>query len=144
VATRTTPSTKTGGTRIKNVVAGVDGGDAVNVDQLNASKTHYYSVNDNGVQGGNYANDGATGVNALAAGVGAKATADGGVALGSGSVASTAAGVAGFVPQSASTAQGAAIAATTSTLGAVSVGMRPTASSARSRVWQPVRPTATQ
>ncbi|QWC91638.1 ESPR-type extended signal peptide-containing protein [Cupriavidus metallidurans] len=114
--------TKTGGTRIKNVAAGVDGGDAVNVDQLNASKTHYYSVNDNGVQGGNYANDGATGVNALAAGVGAKATADGGVALGSGSVASTAAGVAGFVPQSASTAQGAAIAATTSTLGAVSVG----------------------
>ena len=114
--------TKTGGTRIKNVAAGVDGGDAVNVDQLNASKTHYYSVNDNGVQGGNYANDGATGVNSLAAGVGAKATADGGVALGSGSVASTAAGVAGFVPQSASTAQGAAIAATTSTLGAVSVG----------------------
>ncbi|MEK7491315.1 MAG: YadA-like family protein, partial [Pseudomonadota bacterium] len=115
-------TTKTGGTVIHNVAAGTSGGDAVNVDQLNASKTHYYSVNDNGVQGGNYANDGATGVNALAAGVGAKATADGGVALGSGSVASTAAGVAGFVPQSASTAQGAAIAATTSTLGAVSVG----------------------
>ncbi|MCY1285522.1 Coiled stalk of trimeric autotransporter adhesin [compost metagenome] len=29
-------TTKTGGTRIRNVAAGVDGGDAVNVDQLNA------------------------------------------------------------------------------------------------------------
>ncbi|WP_454040383.1 YadA family autotransporter adhesin, partial [Cupriavidus metallidurans] len=115
-------TTKQGGTVIHNVAAGTSGGDAVNVDQLNASKTHYYSVNDGGVQGANYANDGATGLNSLAAGIGASASVAGGVALGSGSVASTAAGVAGFVPQSASTAQGAAIAATTSTLGAVSVG----------------------
>jgi hypothetical protein len=68
-------TTKQGGTVIHNVAAGTSGGDAVNVDQLNttvdASKTHYYSVNDNGVPGANYANDGATGLNAMAAGVGA-------------------------------------------------------------------------
>ncbi|CAG2156840.1 ESPR-type extended signal peptide-containing protein [Cupriavidus numazuensis] len=32
--------TKTGGTRVRNVAAGVDGGDAVNVDQLNQSITN--------------------------------------------------------------------------------------------------------
>jgi autotransporter adhesin len=84
---------------ITNVAAGQVNGsstDAINgsqlfatnqaVDNLSnvvaASATHYYSVNDNGVQGGNYANNGATGVNALAAGVGAAATADSGTALG--------------------------------------------------------------
>jgi autotransporter adhesin len=84
---------------ITNVAAGqVNGGstDAVNGSQLFATNqaldslnttvinnaTHYYSVNDNGTQGGNYANDGASGVNALAAGVGATAVADNATALG--------------------------------------------------------------
>lgn len=80
-------SSKTGGTRIKNVAAGVDGGDVVNVDQLkgvvDAATTRYYSVNDNGAPGDNYLNDGATGVNAIAAGVGASATGSGSIAMGS-------------------------------------------------------------
>jgi trimeric autotransporter adhesin len=84
---------------ITNVAAGQVNGsstDAINgsqlfatnqaVDNLSnvvaASTIHYYSVNDNGVQSANFANDGATGVNALAAGVGAAATADNGTALG--------------------------------------------------------------
>ncbi|MGY0552128.1 YadA-like family protein [Vreelandella sp. 2A-K22] len=73
--------------QITGVAAGSEDSDAVNVAQLKASETHYYSVNDNGVIGGNYANDGATGVNALAAGVDASATADESVALGAGSIA---------------------------------------------------------
>jgi len=113
-------------TTISNVAAGEKGTDAVNVDQLNstvaASKSHYYSVNDNGVQGGNYNNDGAQGVNSLAAGVNAKASVDGGVALGSDSVAGVTAGVAGYTPASTSADQADAIAATTSTRGSVSVG----------------------
>ncbi|MEB3098310.1 YadA-like family protein, partial [Achromobacter sp. D10] len=75
-------TTKTGGTRITNVAAGVDGGDAVNVDQLEAAKTRYYSVNDGGVVGANHANDGATGTNSLAAGVAAQASATESVAIG--------------------------------------------------------------
>ncbi|ECX8488452.1 YadA-like family protein [Salmonella enterica] len=79
-------TTKTGGTRIKNVAYGVDGGDAVNVDQLNetvdGAKTHYYSVNDIGVAGGNFNNDGATGQNSLAAGVNTTAAGDDSVAVG--------------------------------------------------------------
>jgi autotransporter adhesin len=46
----------------------------------------------------------------------------GGVALGAGSVASTASGVAGYVPEGAGAQQAAAVRATTSTQGAVSVG----------------------
>ncbi|WP_333892316.1 YadA-like family protein [Atlantibacter subterraneus] len=80
-------STHTGGTTITNVAYGVEGDDAVNVDQLEetveAAKTRYYSVNDKGVIGANYYNDGATGVNALAAGVGASATGSGSIAMGS-------------------------------------------------------------
>ncbi|MEP9320421.1 YadA-like family protein [Pseudomonas sp. LABIM340] len=114
------------GTTISNVAAGEKGTDAVNVDQLNntvaASKTHYYGVNDNGVQGGNYNNDGAQGLNSVAAGVNAKASADSGVALGSDSVAKVEAGVKGYTPASASAEQADAIAATTSTRGGVSVG----------------------
>ncbi|MEK7967172.1 hypothetical protein AACA06_13330, partial [Burkholderia contaminans] len=56
---------------------------------INGAKTHYYSVNDNGVQQGNYANDGATGLNALAAGVNASAAGASSVAIGNGAVAST-------------------------------------------------------
>ncbi|MDN6860886.1 YadA-like family protein, partial [Pseudomonas sp. CAN2814] len=90
--------TKQGGTRIKNVAAGVDGGDAVNVDQLNdtvdGAKTRYYSVNDKGTIGGNYNNDGATGVNSLAAGVGAFASGANGLAMGSRAAATGASGIA--------------------------------------------------
>ncbi|MCJ1888070.1 YadA-like family protein [Pseudomonas sp. LA21] len=75
------------GTTIGNVAAGVNDTDAVNVSQLNAkldaAKTHYFSVNDNGMQGGNFNNDGATGTNALAAGVGASATNWNALAMGS-------------------------------------------------------------
>ena len=72
-----------GNTRqITNVAAGTEDTDAVNVAQLKAGQTHYYSVNDNGVVGGNYNNDGATGTNALAAGVDATATKAGAAALG--------------------------------------------------------------
>jgi autotransporter adhesin len=138
---------------ITNVAAGrLNAGstDAVNGSQLFATNsavenlaisvtknaTHYYSVNDNGIQGGNHDNKGATGINALAAGVGTSATAldatalgsgavaqvEGGVALGAGTVARTAAGIAGYVPPSASAQQQAAILATRSTRGALSVG----------------------
>ncbi|WP_041741065.1 ESPR-type extended signal peptide-containing protein [Collimonas fungivorans] len=77
---------------ITNVAAGqlsTSSTDAVNGSQLNAtnlaiaaSKTHYYSVNDGGTQGGNYNNNGATGVDALAAGVGSSAAALNDVAIG--------------------------------------------------------------
>ncbi|WP_242166302.1 YadA-like family protein, partial [Lysobacter sp. M15] len=152
---------------ITNVAAGrisSDSTDAVNGSQLyatnqaianlsntvNASTAHYYSVNDGGVQGGNYNNDGASGINAVASGVnasasgqgsvamgadstatgagsvamgtGSQSTVEGGVALGADSVSDTTAGVAGYVPAGATDAQTAAIAATTSTSGAVSVG----------------------
>ncbi|WP_236200969.1 YadA-like family protein [Pseudomonas pseudonitroreducens] len=117
---------RSGGTRISNLAAGIDGSDAVNVDQLNIAmsnaESHYYSVNDTGQPGGNYANDGAQGKNSVAAGVNASATSEAGVALGSDSVAARDAGTAGYVPASASDEQAQAIAATTSTRGAVSVG----------------------
>jgi len=78
----------------------------------------------------------ASGILSSVYGAGAQATADrslalgalssvnvaDGVALGAGSVATTAAGVAGYVPSAADATQMAAINATTSTLGAVSVG----------------------
>ncbi|AGI24577.1 surface protein [Pseudomonas sp. ATCC 13867] len=136
--------------QIVSVAAGTADSDAVNVAQLKSATTHYYSVKDNGTTGGNYANDGATGTNALAAGVNAvasgqsavavglgsnaaaqdsvavghaaQATVDNGVALGSGSVASTGGGIAGYVPSGISAAESAAINATTSTVGTVSVG----------------------
>ncbi|CAA0128882.1 Uncharacterised protein [Starkeya nomas] len=55
---------------------------------VEASATHYYSVNDGGTAGGNYANDGATGTNALAAGVNAAAAGEEAAALGYGNDAS--------------------------------------------------------
>ena len=153
--------------QIQNVAAGqvtASSTDAINGSQLYATnqtisnlsidvvnnKTHYYGVNDGGIRGANYNDDGATGVNSVAAGVaasaagagavaagpgasaananstavgaGASATVDDGVAIGSGSAANTKAGVAGYVASGATAAQTAAVAATTSTLGAVSVG----------------------
>ena len=66
--------------QITNVAAGTQDTDAVNVAQLkavqtaaDASKVHYYSVNDKGYHVGNYNNDGAKGGMALAAGAGAAA-----------------------------------------------------------------------
>ncbi|WP_198361374.1 YadA-like family protein [Halomonas sp. N3-2A] len=70
--------------QITNVAAGAEDTDAVNVAQLKAGQTHYYSVNDGGIIGGNYNNDGATGLNAIASGVDASASGDGAVALGFG------------------------------------------------------------
>ncbi|WP_386688850.1 YadA-like family protein [Lonepinella sp. MS14437] len=73
-----------GGNKIINVAAGTlnaTSTDAVNASQLYATNlnitnlqnnaTHYYSVNDNGVVDNNYNNDGAKGINSLAAGVNA-------------------------------------------------------------------------
>ncbi|MDV2441795.1 ESPR-type extended signal peptide-containing protein [Acinetobacter gerneri] len=68
---------------ISNVANGVAPNDAVNVEQLKAQQTHYYSVNDNGSTGANYNNDGATGKNAIASGVGAVSNSENGVAIGS-------------------------------------------------------------
>ena len=59
--------------QITNVAAGFNDTDAVNVAQLKASQTHYYSVNDNGTPMGNYNNEGAKGKFSLAAGPDAKA-----------------------------------------------------------------------
>ncbi|MEB2611350.1 hypothetical protein SB461_33220, partial [Burkholderia cenocepacia] len=55
---------------------------------IEAAKTHYYSVNDNGTQQGNYNNNGATGINALAAGTNATAAGASSVAVGDGASAS--------------------------------------------------------
>ena len=102
--TASTDGGLTNGTRITNVAQGdlSDGStDAVNGTQLHATnqsvadltdtvvanKTHYYSVNDNGVQGGNYDNEGATGLNSMAAGINAAASGNRSTALGTASVA---------------------------------------------------------
>ncbi|MCX5466675.1 ESPR-type extended signal peptide-containing protein [Acinetobacter nematophilus] len=75
--------------RITNVAAASQDTDAVNLSQLKAAQaaatSHYVSINDNGTQGANYNNDGATGVNALAVGIGASATADNAIAIGNAS-----------------------------------------------------------
>jgi autotransporter adhesin len=137
---------------ITNVAAGrIDGGstDAVNGSQLYATNqaidalnttvinnaTHYYSVNDNGVTGGNYDNNGATGLNAVASGVGSTATAQGATALGQGTAASVLGGVAlgsgavsdrAIAPASGSVTAGTHVIPYNTTdrtlLGAVSVG----------------------
>ncbi|WP_034177522.1 YadA family autotransporter adhesin, partial [Burkholderia ambifaria] len=61
---------------------------------INGAKTHYYSVNDNGTQQGNYNNDGATGINALAAGTNATAAGASALAVGDGAHANAAGTVA--------------------------------------------------
>ena len=107
-----------GGNRIINVGDGTDPSDAVNLSQLEnavaGATTHYYSVNDNGVATGNYNNDGATGINAIAAGTNASAAGNRGVAVGDGA---NAAGIYG-------TAIGpGATVANTSNGGAVAIGL---------------------
>ncbi|WP_302610199.1 ESPR-type extended signal peptide-containing protein [uncultured Mitsuokella sp.] len=80
--------TKTAITRqLNNVAAGTLDTDAVNVAQLKLATTkinmHYYSVHSTETgDGSNYANDGATGTNALAAGVSASASGDSALAIG--------------------------------------------------------------
>ena len=62
--------------QITNLAAGKENTDAVNVAQLKAAQTHYFSVNadhSSSPDGTNYNNDGAKGENAMAAGVGANA-----------------------------------------------------------------------
>ncbi|MFX7298325.1 adhesin, partial [Acinetobacter baumannii] len=56
--------------------------DAATIRQLKAARTHYVSINDNGQQGGNFENDGATGRNAIAVGVNTSATAREAIAIG--------------------------------------------------------------
>ena len=51
-----------------------------------ASNEHYISVNTDGVQGGNYNNDGATGENSIALGKDAKAKKEGNIAIGNGAI----------------------------------------------------------
>ncbi|QNK74853.1 YadA-like family protein [Variovorax sp. PAMC28562] len=104
--------------RIQNLAAGqisATSTDAVNGSQLYAvgssitstiaaGQTHYYSVNDNGVQTGNYANNGATAAFAIAAGTNAAAGGTGAVAMGGNAVASGSTGVSiGYVAGTGST-----------------------------------------
>ena len=62
------------GSKITNLEAGTEATDAVNVSQLNAARTHFYSVGSTTASDDNYNNDGATGIDALAVGVGASAS----------------------------------------------------------------------
>ena len=72
--------------QITHVAAGSEDSDAVNLAQLKNAMTHYYSVKTTEATdtagGNNYLNDGATGNNALAAGVSAVATEDNATAVG--------------------------------------------------------------
>lgn len=68
--------------QITNVAAGTQDTDAVNVAQLKAAQTHFYSVNSTDEKAVNYNNDGAKGKNSLAAGVGALANGSDSVAIG--------------------------------------------------------------
>ncbi|MGA4496010.1 hypothetical protein ACPA0G_18810, partial [Vreelandella venusta] len=56
----------------------------VNKKYVDGIETHYYSVNDGGIQQGNYANDGATGVNSTAIGMNSEATSQGATAIAGG------------------------------------------------------------
>lgn len=71
--------------QITNLAAGTQDTDAVNVAQLKSARTHFYSVNSEDATAGNYNNNGATGVNAIAAGVGASSDGDSSVAVGTNS-----------------------------------------------------------
>ncbi|UJF25084.1 YadA-like family protein [Suttonella sp. R2A3] len=90
-----------GGNRVTNVSAAIANTDAVNLQQLKTAQTHFYSVNSSDSTAGNYNNEGATGTNALAAGVGSIATQENSIAIGGSSSAKNAIAVG-----NASTAQG--------------------------------------
>ncbi|XZY02683.1 trimeric autotransporter adhesin Ata [Acinetobacter baumannii] len=68
--------------RIQNVADGAADSDVATVRQLKAARTHYVSINDYGQQGGNFENDGATGLNSIAVGVNASARGRDAVAVG--------------------------------------------------------------
>ena len=68
--------------QITGVAAGFNDTDAVNVAQLKAGQVHYLSVNDGGVQGTNYANDGATKDGAIAIGKNATASYENAISIG--------------------------------------------------------------
>ncbi|RSP93896.1 trimeric autotransporter adhesin Ata [Acinetobacter baumannii] len=68
--------------RIQNVADGAADSDAATVRQLKAARTHYVSINDYGQKGGNFENDGATGLNSIAVGVNASARGRDAVAVG--------------------------------------------------------------
>ena len=72
--------------QITNVAAGTNDSDAVNVAQLKRVvarvEPHYYSWNDKDVHKSNYNNNGATGTDSLAAGIGVSASGAGSVAIG--------------------------------------------------------------
>ena len=78
--------------QITNVAAGSEDSDAVNLAQLKNAMTHYYSVKTTAETDGkgenNYLNDGATGDNALAAGVSAVASGESATAVGTNTYAS--------------------------------------------------------
>ena len=130
--------------QLKNVAAGriaADSTDAVNGSQLYSLTTgitqkidsvpqHYVSIKDNGgtdvSKNGNYNNDGAKGVNAVAIGVNAQATKDDSIALGSGSVTTADKGVTGYDPRTATTST-ATSSAWKSTHAAVAIGNGSTA-----------------
>jgi hypothetical protein len=76
---------------------------------VNNAQTHYYSVNDGGTKQGNYANDGASGANSVAAGAGASASGAGAVAVGSAATASAANSVAVGSNATAGTANSVAL-----------------------------------
>ncbi|RZG87324.1 trimeric autotransporter adhesin Ata [Acinetobacter venetianus] len=69
--------------RIQNVADGAVDSDAATVGQLKVARSHYVSINDNGTQGSNFENDGATGRNAIAVGVNATAAGRDATAIGS-------------------------------------------------------------
>jgi hypothetical protein len=79
--------------QITGVAAGSEDTDAVNLAQLKKAMTHYYSVKTtaetDGKGNNNYLNDGATGNNALAAGVSAVAQGDNATAVGTSANATT-------------------------------------------------------
>ena len=78
--------------QITHVAAGSEDSDAVNLAQLKEAMPHYYSVKTteatDAAGNNNYLNDGATGNNALAAGVSAVATGDNATAVGTNTYAS--------------------------------------------------------
>ncbi|MDO5652082.1 MAG: ESPR-type extended signal peptide-containing protein, partial [Moraxella sp.] len=115
--------------QITGLAAGTAETDAVNVAQLKAAQTHYYSVKSTVTgTGSNYNNDGATGTNAMAAGVSAAAAGAGATAVGLSSNAAGANAVAVGSGAKAEAAQGVAIgntanaAATTGVTSGVAVG----------------------
>ena len=113
-----------GGTsrQITNVAAGSEDSDAVNLAQLKEATTHYYSVKTtaetDAAGNNNYLNDGATGDNALAAGVSAKASGNNATAVGYNTTApyerATAMGAFANATSSQATAIGSSASATSS------------------------------